>query len=222
MKAKKVYEFIQSKSLKNSVKDDIGIIAKQKNKIKNWLNTYILGSIKDFEITNNLNLKIHAPSHSINLINYNEIDFPFNKVIFTNNDKSLVNSFQLFNAKYITKIPDLENVNEIYLQGLFNLEYLPKIIDFRDDLQLLNLYDLPKLKKLPKNIIYNNLVISNVPEITKLPEDLTILNYLYLGYLPKLKEIPESLTARKIHLNHVNLKIPKQLEDKISNTGEIT
>jgi len=219
MKAKKVYEFIQKKSLRNTIKDDIGIVAKHKRKIQDWLNNYILGSTQDFEITEDLNLKIHAPSHSINLINYNEIDFPFNKVIFTNNDKSLVNSFQLFNVKHITKIPDLENVNEIYLQGLINLEYLPEIIDFRDDLQLLNLYDLPKLKKLPNNILYNNLVISNVPEITKLPEDLTILNYLYLGYLPKLKEIPESLTARKIHLNHVNLKIPKQLEDRISNTG---
>ena len=64
MKAKKVYEFIQKKSLKNSIKDDIGIKVKYKREIEEWFEKWLPNTkyeIKDdFTIIVDANFRLYA------------------------------------------------------------------------------------------------------------------------------------------------------------------
>jgi len=82
MKAKKVYEFVQKKSLKNTIKDDIGIKAKYKKDIEEWFKKWLPNwkINENYIINDNLNIEV---SNSIHLGDIKEhLELPDNLTIY--------------------------------------------------------------------------------------------------------------------------------------------
>ena len=177
MKAKKVYEFIQKKSLRNAIKNDIGINKIAIDDILNWLKSLYPIPISDdtfkIDITNDNYIKIYenVDYNILSLTNgfiTNNIPviFPFDKLEV----KKLI-----LNKVNLKKLPDNIKANLVYINGdNKELDFkFPKYLKC-DILRLSNIKNLDQI--LNKNtdttlIIHNKLIIEN-SYISSLPNNM--------------------------------------------------
>ncbi len=230
MEAKKVYEFIQKKSLKNTIQNDIGVFKKYKNDIKEWFNQYLPSSkyiIHD-------DYTVEADNFFFNIFdypNYNLSEFPFIKLKV---DYGLIN---LSDNKTFLKLPKsiIFKTGSIILNNT-NITKLPeKLIIINDgNLSIEN----TRIKKLSENIkiayafYAENSDITNFPKslindnkfngtidlentnITELPEELEFCGSNLILRNTKIKKLPSNL--KKVYGNlYINNTLITELPDNL-------
>ena len=184
MKAKQVYEFIKKKSLRNTLKDDIGINKIAKDKVKEYLNKYSPKS--NFYFDRDL-LIIDLIAINCSKINDIITEFiPWNKILI---EKKLI----IGHCEKLTSLSSVSNLivnKEVYFYKTPIIEY-PKEYYFKEHVSISN----SKIDNLPNNFnngfIYgtldiNNTNISNLNFVKYIEEQLFIYN-------TKITEIPYDL-----------------------------
>jgi len=187
MKAKKVYEFIQKKSLKNSI--DIGIKYKIKEEINKWCKEFIPNityeiNDKNFKLTiyDSVNLsfeerEIIFPTEMVDI--YGALDLSYSNLKKLPSKYLRVEQHLALTNTKIKKLPD-----ELLVGSNININNVP-ISELPNNINRItgHLYAKnTKLTKLPDNLkeIHGFLLLDKTP-ITKLPDKLQIKDWLSLS-----------------------------------------
>jgi len=197
MKAKKVYEFIQKKSLKKSI-GSIGTNFKFEQEVKEYLLDFA------YEDTiNNIKIEYNYKERSIKLDLFDRnqsgfLTFIFNKPITKLPFKIYTNvSIELYTEN--TEIKefeiDIESSSYLFISFENNLEKLNGNIKVSS----LSVED-NTLTEWPENIILEN--IEDTDALDKLPNNLTVTESLYIGENSYIKEIGDNLKAKNLIIRH--------------------
>jgi len=176
MRAKQVYEFVQKKSLRSNLKDQVGIKYKIKKDIIDWFDKYAPDA--NYNITENLNIIVN-----------NSLDLQ-NKEIKSIPNNLYVHGYLFLENNPIAKLP--ENLTTTWTLNInnTNIEELPPFPNFNISGPLYARDG--KLKYIPDNFsAKNSLILSNSP-ISKLPKNLHVGKFLYIAGT-NITELPEDL-----------------------------
>jgi len=150
--AKKVYEFIQKKSLKNSINNDIGINHIIIKEIKEWFKEYLPDTYK------NINIYINGNKEIIVDGNLKFHDFSNNYI-----------------KKSISFFPNIDIINGEVDFSMINIDKFPDNLIINGNLT----FFFARFKKLPKNLTINGSLYLEYSDIKILPDDLKISDYIY-------------------------------------------
>ena len=188
MKAKKVYEFIQKKSLKKSIQNDIGIRAKYKKEIEQWFSKYAP------DINYNIDEeKMETMVHNYLSLNKCECKYIPDglKIMFNSMVGYAININRSKVIKIGKNLTIFGGINAAYS----NLEEYPENISIKINGHPSNstlMFTHTQIKELPENLIIPiSLDISFTP-IKELPDNLTIMGNLYIDHT-EIKELPRNL-----------------------------
>jgi len=152
MEAKKVYEFIQKKSLRNTIKDDIGLKHSIDKKIQNF-----------FKYLKNINDEVtYLITDKLNVIIYGNLDFVASDIEYFPDEIKEINGYVDLTDTKIKKLPD-----NLTIFGWLDLRYTD--LDLPKGLEILNPRDNPSLLDL-RHTKYDKY---NMP-ILDLPDDLVV------------------------------------------------
>ena len=220
MKAKKVYEFIQKKSLKQSINNNIGIIYKSKKEIIDWLNTYT--DFKEFEHYNILdNLDVEFLSSIVILDDKRITDIPFNIIV---NDLLLFDLPKLKNITGILKVKKELSIYDIILDSFPQIEGVTKL-----NLINTNLFKEIKNLNLHKLSLFQNKINTETINISKyLPENLielrldSIKSEIYFSKEQKINTVTiKSIKNQVLNLNNLNITYLK-IEESVFSDWDIS
>jgi len=182
MKAKKVYEFIQKKSLKNTIKDDIGIKYNRKKEIEEWIEENDLSRhYQSYDLETD-ELRLHGKIAGLRL-RKNIDKFPVSRLY-------VLGDLFLTNTKYLEYLPnyttitgwlDLENSNILKLPD--NL-FVGGSLDISDTY---NLTVLPTNLEITHMLYMLNSSINNIPDNIKVSDQIIITDNMNIIYSNKLK-----------------------------------
>ena len=213
MKAKKVFEFIKKKSLRNSIKkDEIGI---NYINIRKWAEDHLKDN--DWIIEDNI-LKVKK---TVDLRNKNITWLPNNlnvgwDLILSNNpitklpENLSVESLNINNTS-ISKIPD-----SLKIYCCLNMENT-KVTEI-PNIKYIGIYAANSpINKIPENLFVRDLDISNT-NVTELPKDLKIENILDISNT-KIKRLPWDIDPEVIlNISNTEIKyIPPHLDLEVLN-----
>ncbi len=192
-KAKKVYEFIQKKSLKNTVKDEVGIHTKQyyEKLINDWFNKWVSDDIK---------YKIYPDKKETHI--YNPLDLSNSKCEIIPEGFYIqyrYSGYGLANWSLNIKNSNIKKIgkNLILVGGLdarhSKLEEWPENLEIRTygfyEDKIIKLGYTP-LNKIPNNIYLKCSLDLSYSNITELPKKFGLAGNLYLNN-SKIKELPD-------------------------------
>ncbi len=194
MRAKQVYEFIQNKSLKNNIGDEIGIYNILKKKTEEWLEEWVDG-FKKWKPEHRKLIYEFIPSENKLILNYDLnfccktiTEFPFDSIIFKNH--------HTLNLNYsnIEKLPNEIIAENLFLSECKNLKELPNKLKINSTLNA----DGTNITKIPENLDLETLNLTNT-KIKEIPESLQIkYNLILKGTMISIYNIPEHLRNKII------------------------
>ncbi len=218
MKAKKVYEFIQNKSLKQSI-DNIGVKYKNIKELYNWLKKQEFDYPIDIDYEDNM---IYVDG-DLNLNDITELPFGFfnieiNGYLDLGHIKEINGHFapKVFGALFLTTLKELNGKFEPTVQEEIDLPTIEKINgEFKPICYNLNLNSLLYLPKIFNPEIHGYLNLYSLKELSD-NFNLEIGEYLSLDKLEKLPDNFSPKIGGYLSLPQVK-KIPVGFKPKVDN-----